>query len=175
MKPTKNKVYCPAADRSKMLFETERKAENFIRFNAEEIRDSKGYAPQRAYYCEACGGWHVTHHKSYRSDTDNRNPGQVIQKYRIEQKRIDEERKRANTVTNQVVNELRSIQERLNVILFNLPRSQWNLMELTKLHARFSYLSSVVRAKNIKRNIRSLFDQIEEIHGSRIFITRTAV
>ena len=60
MKPTKNKVFCKNCDRTKMLFETERKAENFMKFNSEEIQEESGYSPQRSYYCLFCGGWHVT-------------------------------------------------------------------------------------------------------------------
>lgn len=60
MKPIKNKVFCKDCGRTKMLFETEKKAENFIRFNKEEIETESGYGPQRCYYCLFCGGWHTT-------------------------------------------------------------------------------------------------------------------
>ena len=33
---------------------------NFIRFNAEGIREENGVAPVRAYYCMFCASWHVT-------------------------------------------------------------------------------------------------------------------
>ena len=49
MKPTKNKVFCKDCGRTKMLFETEKKAENFIKFNKEEIEAESGYGPQRSY------------------------------------------------------------------------------------------------------------------------------
>lgn len=60
MRP-KNRVYCIAGGRSKMLFETEKKALTFIKFNKDEIEEETGYAPIRAYYCDVCFGWHVTH------------------------------------------------------------------------------------------------------------------
>ena len=60
MKPTKNRVFCRECNRKKMLFETEKKAQNFMKFNAEEIKGNTGKAPVRAYFCEFCGGWHVT-------------------------------------------------------------------------------------------------------------------
>ena len=62
MKPTKNLYYCCDCGRTKMLFETEKKALTFIRFNAEEIasRNADGKAPARAYYCVACLGWHTS-------------------------------------------------------------------------------------------------------------------
>ena len=59
MKP-KNRIYCPQCNRLKLQFESEAKALNFIRYNAEEIKEDAGYAPIRAYYCSACCAWHVT-------------------------------------------------------------------------------------------------------------------
>lgn len=61
MKPTKNRVYCPDCGRTKMLFEDEKKALNFIKFNAESMADEcNGKVPTRAYFCMACAGWHLT-------------------------------------------------------------------------------------------------------------------
>src|SRR4051812_41550399 len=64
MKPTKNRVYCRDSRRQKMVFETEKKANNFIRFNGEEMVSESGYSPVRSYYCIACNGWHVTSKKN---------------------------------------------------------------------------------------------------------------
>ena len=60
MKPIKNRIFCIECRRAKMLFESKSKALNFIKFNADEIKDESGIAPKRAYYCKSCGGWHVT-------------------------------------------------------------------------------------------------------------------
>jgi hypothetical protein len=46
-----------------MLFETEKKAETFIKFNSEEIEAETGFKPERSYFCIACNGWHITHQK----------------------------------------------------------------------------------------------------------------
>ena len=46
-----------------MLFETEKKALLFIKFNLDEILVDNVVIPTRAYYCESCMGWHVTHIK----------------------------------------------------------------------------------------------------------------
>lgn len=45
-----------------MLFESEAKAINFINFNADDIAAENKGVPVRAYYCMACGGWHITKH-----------------------------------------------------------------------------------------------------------------
>jgi hypothetical protein len=65
MKPTKNRVYCKDCGKSKMLFETEKKAETFMKFNSGEIEEESGYKPERCYFCTYCGGWHVTSRKEY--------------------------------------------------------------------------------------------------------------
>ena len=64
MKPS-HRIFCPDAGRSKLRFETEKKALNFIRFNADDIEREHGYRPIRAYYCVACGCWHVTSKVGY--------------------------------------------------------------------------------------------------------------
>jgi hypothetical protein len=47
-----------------MLFDTKKKADNFIQFNKEGILEENGKAPVRSYYCELCGGYHVTSSRS---------------------------------------------------------------------------------------------------------------
>ena len=60
MKPKKNRVFCPYCKFNKMLFPSEEKANNFIRFNAEEMKQEGKKVSVRSYFCKACGGWHVT-------------------------------------------------------------------------------------------------------------------
>lgn len=60
MKPTRSRIYCRDSAKSKILFETEKKANNFIKFNAEEIKAESGFSPVRSYFCMSCGGYHVT-------------------------------------------------------------------------------------------------------------------
>lgn len=43
-----------------MFFETKSKADNFIKYNKNNILEENGYAPVRSYYCEFCCGYHVT-------------------------------------------------------------------------------------------------------------------
>ena len=57
MRP-KNRVMCPDCGKQKMLFETERKAQDFLRWNSAEIPGGESLRP---YYCKACCGWHLTH------------------------------------------------------------------------------------------------------------------
>jgi hypothetical protein len=85
MKP-KNRIYCRECGKSKLLFESEKKALNFIKFNGDEILGESGRAPIRAYYCQCCGGYHVTSrevtNKRYNRTT------QVIRAYKKEKGKI---------------------------------------------------------------------------------------
>lgn len=59
MKP-KHRIVCPQCKRQKLLFESEKKALLHIKYNGDETAKESGFAPVRAYYCEACCGWHLT-------------------------------------------------------------------------------------------------------------------
>lgn len=65
MKPKRNRIFCRDCNRYKTLFESESKADNFIKFNHEEIEACSGHAPNRSYYCRSCAGWHVTSKREY--------------------------------------------------------------------------------------------------------------
>lgn len=71
-KPSKkNRIMCPDCGKPKLLFETESKAMNFIKWNGEDMDNGDSLRP---YYCEACGGYHITHKKHkkvYDSNTSN--------------------------------------------------------------------------------------------------------
>lgn len=78
--PPKNRIFCNECGRKKLLFETEGKAKTFIKYNAEEIEERNGFAPNRTYYCESCGGWHVTH-KENRPEFTSTPTQRAIQAY----------------------------------------------------------------------------------------------
>lgn len=72
MKPKNNRVMCPECFRQKMLFETQKQADNFIKWNGEDI-DTHG-GELRSYYCPSCGGYHITSKpfkESYLHNTEN--------------------------------------------------------------------------------------------------------
>ena len=64
MKPKKNHNFCVACRRRKKLFKSKEEADRFIAFNRDEILKGRRKAPVRSYYCEICGGWHVTSNPS---------------------------------------------------------------------------------------------------------------
>ena len=59
MKPKKNRIFCRDCNKYKTLFESESKADNFIKFNHEEIEACSGHAPSRSYYCRSCVGYDI--------------------------------------------------------------------------------------------------------------------
>lgn len=59
MRPNK-RIFCRECSRKKILFDTEKKALNFIKWNGDEIEATTGRRPVRVYYCTCCGGWHTT-------------------------------------------------------------------------------------------------------------------
>ena len=85
MKPIKNHIYCIGCRKSKMLFETQAKADNFIKYNSEGIKEENGKAPVRSYYCEFCGGYHVTSNPSAiegdRLDTRDQQKMKQVEQY----------------------------------------------------------------------------------------------
>lgn len=86
MRPIKNRVHCRECGRAKMLFETEKKADTFIKFNSEDIESESGFSPNRSYYCIFCNGWHVTSKKesiNIKSKTER-----VLEMYKQDKEKI---------------------------------------------------------------------------------------
>lgn len=79
MKP-KMRFFCSLSNRHKMIFKSESKAMNFIRYNGDEIATETGKKPIRHYYCRHCCGYHVT-------SRDNRkiNPNTTVSNIPCEQ------------------------------------------------------------------------------------------
>lgn len=64
----KNRIMCLDCGRLKILFESEAKANNFIKWNKDDIINGDKL---RSYYCPSCCGWHVSH-KKYHKEMDNK-------------------------------------------------------------------------------------------------------
>ena len=79
MSKPKNRVMCPDCGRQKMLFESESKANNFIKWNKDEIENGDKL---RTYYCPACCGWHISHQK-FHKDMEGRTD-KLIENYNKE-------------------------------------------------------------------------------------------
>lgn len=75
----KNRIMCPDCGKQKMFFESESKANNFIKWNKDIIENGDKL---RAYYCSACCGWHISHQK-FHKDMEGRTD-KLIEKYNKE-------------------------------------------------------------------------------------------
>lgn len=53
----KNRVFCPDCKRQKMKFDSQKEAEDFIKWNKDNFEDK---IPSRIYWCDACCGYHIT-------------------------------------------------------------------------------------------------------------------
>lgn len=85
MKPNKNHVMCPECFKPKMVFETQKQALNFIKFNGKDIQREGEHL--RVYYCPACCGYHITSKPfkpQYAHQTDK-----LIEAYHISKKAKD--------------------------------------------------------------------------------------
>lgn len=58
--PTRNRYFCNAIGRTKMLFKTEAEAKLYLAYNW-SVQEDGSSKPCRAYRCNCCDGWHVTH------------------------------------------------------------------------------------------------------------------
>ena len=83
MSKPKNRIICPDCGKPKMVFESESKAKNFIKFNSDDIEFGSDMRP---YYCPACCGWHISH-KQYRKSYEGRTD-KLIELYRNEKKHV---------------------------------------------------------------------------------------
>lgn len=91
----KNRIMCPDCGRQKMLFESEAKANNFIKFNKDTINNGDKL---RAYYCPACCGWHISHQK-FHKDMEGRTD-KMIEAYN------DLKKKNRNPHINEIIDEI---------------------------------------------------------------------
>jgi hypothetical protein len=118
MKPSKNRIYCRDSGKQKMLFETEKKANTFIRFNSEEIESESGYSPIRSYHCIVCNGWHVTSRKApfkVKSKTEN-----ILEQYQHDKEQRAIKRARVAEIQKAQAEEmnkhLESIQKQIELV-----------------------------------------------------------
>ena len=63
----RNLIYCPESKQFKLQFDSPESAQNFIKYNADEIMEESGRYPIREYFCKSCGCYHVTSHEKHPS------------------------------------------------------------------------------------------------------------
>lgn len=167
MKPTKSRVYCRDGGRMKILFETEKKAETFIKFNSEEIEAQAGYSPNRSYYCIICNGWHVT---SKKEDVNIKSKTETVLRFYTEEKA---RRQKAAEIRKSNSQELRRRLDKIEQIIASLATLQQYKQlgrGIDMLNTAFEELSkvktivgSVNRKKIVEAKLTFLRKQIENL------------
>ena len=115
MKPSKNKIFCHDCGKQKQVFETEKKADNFIKFNSNDIELENGYAPKRSYFCVACGAWHITSNENEfqgKSFTEK-----VLEKYTIKKENKQELQIIENQKKQEINQKLQIIEDKISDLL----------------------------------------------------------
>lgn len=162
MRP-KHSIFCRDAGKSKLVFETEKKAWNFIRFNGQEILEESGKIPCRVYYCESCGGYHTS---------SKRNPG--IIKSRTPDI-IDAYKRETGKINNFILSKEQL--EEISRIIFNLEKIVGSLLnnknskeeyeekmkEVSKLFKKLNgYEGNKNRIKKITNSIKKVKSKYEK-------------
>ena len=133
----KNRIMCPDCGKQKMLFESEAKANNFIKWNKDEIENGDKL---RAYYCSACCGWHISHqkfHKDMEGNTD-----QLIEAYNREK---ELEKIKRGPFINDIINELylkikdHNFKDRKSINQFLCKPENSNYSQFVKQEAKMKY------------------------------------
>ncbi len=155
MKPKNNRVMCPECFRQKMLFETQKQADNFIKWNGEDIDTNGGEL--RSYYCPACGGYHISskpYRKVYEHNTEN-----LIKRYEKDILLTE----RAKKV------ELPDLSQYTKDILEHLP-SEVNSKTKLKKHLSEYFLSNGINNVTLQQEIRT---EIYKLIKSGKYVMRT--
>ena len=132
MKPNKSRVLCPDCGRQKMLFETEKQALTFLKFNEDAVNPD-GTREMRVYYCPACCGYHISSHE-YKGD--GKKTDRLIERYRKEKKGSIQE---TFELFNLMVAQNFTTRRELNRWLKN----QDNYSQSTKDRARLKYYKEI--------------------------------
>ena len=163
MKLPKNRVFCQACGKPKILFESQAKANNFIKFNHDEILEETGKSPTRSYYCELCGSYHVT---SIESDSvgamiDLQVQRKVDSHIRLKQKA--KELRHEQSAQRQYFSEkLKQISQNL---CFERMDSVDDLIGICELEIEHQEQSHVDMAAKFRKQLERLQQQIQTVVG----------
>lgn len=156
MKPTKNKFFCVDIGRTKLLFESQEKAERFIKFNSEDIFEKSGKAPVRCYFCSACGGWHITS-----------SPHQLQEKTKSEI--AIELMKETNRNINKYQDKIKDARAKIKIIIDELPKkyeqTKDGYLKAVNHEEKIKIIDNFINyTKEIRRTMALTRSQRKEIH-----------
>lgn len=168
MKPIKNRFHCKDCGKSKMLFETEKKANTFIKFNSSEIQSETGFSPTRSYFCVFCNGWHVTSSEENLNKISRTEKVMDLYNQEIHRKAVLKEKKAelreikiANTIKQLEAIERNIIEIKELLLAENIEKSK-ELLNLTEKEFEFAKGSfgNRIRKLDIQEVLNSLKKEI---------------
>jgi hypothetical protein len=162
MKPTKNNFYCNDSGKPKIRFETEKEANTFLKFNADNIEAETGIKPIRSYHCISCNSWHVTSKKAplfVKSKTEaileiyEKHKAEIkLQKAKLEIQKVDN-----NKIKEEVLKETKAKREKLI-----------ELLKLLKINIEL--IKNLIKTENQSKCFQIFDDSFRMIDDIRITI-----
>ena len=165
MKPIKNRRFCIACQKQKMLFDSQSKADNFLKFNAKEILEENETSPVRSYYCTFCCGWHVTSNPStVQGEWLDGRDKVLLKKIEFQRKNNDELQAISKRVTNKILRfdtELNlcnfiEAQDVLDLLDFEVNELREKPFNLSKVNKLFMKIHDAEKRLNRKMELFSM-------------------
>jgi uncharacterized protein YukE len=165
MKPT-HRVFCKDCNRLKILFESDSKAYNFIKYNADEIESGGGKRLKRVYYCPYCMGYHVTSTNRYMEGLDSTN--KVVEAYQDFKSKVKSTQptKQQNSIPNtkEIKQEppiLSSRQKEIRTKMRNLQADIQGLLDYYKDKSSDAFKAALAIENNIYQELKDSCDNIK--------------
>lgn len=178
MKPIRNYVFCYGCRKTKILFESKSKADNFIRYNSKEIKEENGKAPVRSYYCELCSGFHITSNPSIKEGEDkDYNDYLRIKKIEAYSKEVSEIKKKSKALCERL--------EKVHFLLnFGMIAEAEDLLDICNLDlselAEFNfkgggklitYSKRVEKMTNLLQVVKDFVKSKDEVHDIATYLS----
>ena len=148
-----------------MLFDSQSKADNFLKFNAKEILEENETSPVRSYYCTFCCGWHVTSNPStVQGEWLDGRDKVLLKKIEFQRKNNDELQAISKRVTNKILRfdtELNlcnfiEAQDVLDLLEFEVNELREKPFNLSKVNKIFMKIHDAEKRLNRKMELFSM-------------------
>lgn len=156
-KPKRSRFFCYDSRKNKILFQSRKEAERFIKFNSLDIEEETGIKPDRVYYCVVCVGWHLA---STKDDIRTERVTEQVEAATVAETK--QEKKEENTAIKDIIS-LDSVELKISILEKNTDiwDEQGSLVALKRILIEYSILQysiegSKTRKKNLGRRIGAL-------------------
>lgn len=168
----RNRVMCPDCGKSKLQFETEKKAQDFIRWNGSELKRQDGNL--RPYYCPACCCWHISHKQKY--DGIDQRTDRMIERYNNSRKasqRIDKIQRELylKEHAEELAREQQRLHEQAQKIFAELPPEiqAWQYKSAVKRHVtQYFKIHSIAEDAFLRTEIYNVWKEFNNINEQSV-------